>query len=177
MEVIAIERDIQWLPLPNEAALVLGDALPPLPLITSALALAFDGQRLLMTNLQQRDWDIPGGHLEADETPEEAMRREVFEESGALLGDVRLLAYHHIRLLGAVPTGYRYPYPDSYQVLYLAQVLALHDFEATEETSARAFFRPDESMKLRWVIENKPVYEAALRIVRAEKWQSVFHES
>lgn len=62
-----------------------------------------------MTNLRQRGWDIPGGHLEPGETPEAAMRREVMEEAGAVLGDVQLLGYQRIRLLGTVPIGYRYP--------------------------------------------------------------------
>ena len=41
-----------------------------------------------MTNLRQRGWDIPGGHLEPGETPEAAMRREVLEEAGAVLADI-----------------------------------------------------------------------------------------
>lgn len=34
-------------------------------------------------------WDIVGGHLEAGETPEEALRREVFEETGWLVREVQ----------------------------------------------------------------------------------------
>ena len=30
----------------------------------------------------QRGWEIPGGHLNDGETPEEAMIRELFEETG-----------------------------------------------------------------------------------------------
>lgn len=176
MEVISVEHNIQWLPLPNEAALILDDETPPNSLITSALALAFDGQRILMTNLQQRGWDIPGGHLEANETPEEAMRREVLEESGAVLDEVRLLGYQRIRLLGVIPSGYRYPYPDSYQVIYIGRVVALKKFEATMEASARAFFTPATAIELRWVIENRPIYEAALRMVTNEAWHSIISE-
>jgi 8-oxo-dGTP diphosphatase len=36
------------------------------------------GQRRLLPNT----WDIVGGHLEPGETPEEALRREVYEETG-----------------------------------------------------------------------------------------------
>jgi 8-oxo-dGTP pyrophosphatase MutT (NUDIX family) len=42
------------------------------------------GQRKLFPNT----WDIVGGHLEAGETPAEAMRREVHEETGWRVTDV-----------------------------------------------------------------------------------------
>lgn len=64
MQILGVGYNIAWLPLPNEIALILDDQLPPLAAITSALALAFDGERILMTNLRQRGWDIPGGHLD-----------------------------------------------------------------------------------------------------------------
>lgn len=54
MQILGIGHNISWLPLPNEIALILDDQLPPLAAITSALALAFDGERILMTNLRQR---------------------------------------------------------------------------------------------------------------------------
>jgi hypothetical protein len=75
MQILGVGHNISWLPLPNEIALILDDQLPPLAAITSALALAFDGERILMTNLRQRGWDISGGHLDLGETPEAAMRR------------------------------------------------------------------------------------------------------
>jgi len=170
MQTLSVGRDIAWLPLPNEIVLILDAQLPPIGAITSALALAFDGERILMTNLRQRGWDIPGGHLEAGETPEAAMRREVLEEAGAVLIDVQLLGYQRIRLLGAVPTDYRYPHPDSYQVLYLARVAELLDFAATEEASQRAFFAPTAAQELTWVQENQLMYEQALIRIKELGW-------
>lgn len=174
MKVLGTGHNIAWLPLPNEIALILDENLPPPHLVTSALALAFDGDHLLMTNLAQRGWDIPGGHREADETPEQTMRREVWEESGAILEEVRVLGYQRIRLLGPVPTDYRYPYPDSYQVLYLGRVSQLPPFLATDETQERALFSLSAAYTLRWVQENQPIYDAALRIVQAETWTRMF---
>lgn len=170
MEILGTGYNIAWLPLPNEIALILDEQFPPLHLTTSALALAFDGDRILMTNLHQRGWDIPGGHLEAGETPEQAMRREVWEESGAIVGAVRVLGYQRIRLLGAVPADYRYPHPDSYQVLFLARISDLSPFAATAEARERALFAPEVAFTLRWVQENRPMYEAALQLVQAEAW-------
>jgi len=172
MQILGTGYNIAWLPLPNEIALILDDQLPPIPAITSALALAFDGERILMTNLRQRGWDIPGGHIEPGETPEAAMRREVMEEAGAQLTDVQLLGYQRIRLLGQVPDGYRYPHPDSYQILYLAHVAELAAFSATEEASQRAFFTPTAAQELTWVQENRLMYDQALARVKKLRWLS-----
>lgn len=170
MQILGTGYNIPWLPLPNEIALILDDQLPPLPTITSALALAFDGERILMTKLSQRGWDIPGGHMEPGEMPETAMRREVMEEAGALLTDVQLLGYQRIRLLGQVPAGYRYPHPDSYQILYLARVDKMVEFASTEEASQRGFFAPVEAQELRWVQENRLMYDQALAQVKQLGW-------
>ncbi len=165
MQILRVGHDIPWLPTPNEIAFILDDELPPLHLITSALALAFSGQQILMTNLNARGWDIPGGHIENGESPEEALHREVMEETGATLSNVRLLGYERIRLLAPCPPHYRYPYPDSYQCLFLATVADMPDFISTEETRERALFTPAEALSLRWVQENRQVYDTALRLV------------
>lgn len=171
MQILGVGRDIAWLPLPNEIALILDNQLPPQPAITSALALAFDGECILMTNLHQRGWDIPGGHLDPGETPEAAMRREVIEEAGALLADVQLFGYQRIRLLGQVPSGYRYPHPNSYQVLYLARVAELVDFAGNHEASQRALFAPTAAQELKWVQENRLMYDQALVRVKQLGWR------
>lgn len=160
---LGTRRDLPWLPVPNEVSVVLTNAHPPLPLITSAFALAFDGDRLLMTRLHQRGWDIPGGHVEIGEQPEEAMRREVYEETGARLGPARLFAYQRFRLFATAPAGYRYPYPESYQVFYGARIVALDPFLATEETAGRGLFPPDAARQLGWVRSNTALYRAACR--------------
>lgn len=122
MQLIATQRDVAWMPKPNEVRFVVGEEMPPSRLTTSAFVFAFEGQQLLMTKLTDRGWDLPGGHIEAGESAEAALRREVLEESACLLEDLRPLGYLHVLLHCAVSSDYPYPYPESYQLLYLARV-------------------------------------------------------
>jgi len=48
MRLLGTGYNIAWLPQPNEISLILDDILPPLALITSALALAFHQDNFLM---------------------------------------------------------------------------------------------------------------------------------
>ena len=161
MYLLGTGYNIPWLPQPNEISLILDETLPPLHLITSALALAFHEDTFLMTKLHQRGWDIPGGHIEPGETPEQTMRREVMEEAAVELGRVRLFGYQRIRLLGAVLVDYRYPQPDSYQVFYIGRVAKVLPFIPTAEASDRAFFPLQQALQQRWVQENRLMFDAA----------------
>src|SRR4051812_6084843 len=116
MRVVRVDRDVPLVAIPNEITLALSAELPPAELITCVFALAFAGERLLMTCLRDRGWDIPGGHVEAGEAMLDALRREVREETGVMLSGAAPLGFQRVRLLGAKPPEYRYPYPDSYMV-------------------------------------------------------------
>jgi 8-oxo-dGTP diphosphatase len=148
MVTIHIERDLPWLPRPSEVRWVLADELSDPALITSVHVFAFDGDRLLMTDLETRNWDIPGGRIETGETLEGALHREVYEETSAALSRVEVLGYMLIRLLGSRPDGYRYPYPESFIALYRGYIASLAPFEATTEARGRGLFSPNEARQL-----------------------------
>ena len=40
-------------------------------------------------------WDLPGGYIEATEQPEDAVRRELTEETGLQVTDVKILTSHN----------------------------------------------------------------------------------
>jgi 8-oxo-dGTP diphosphatase len=164
-KIIRVDYNLTWLPEPNESQIALSSQLPPQELVATALVVAFAGDRLLTTNLVSRGWDIPGGHVEPGEHPEETVRREVLEETGATLGELHLLGYQRLRLLGPEPASYDYPYPDCYQVFYWAQVISLADFLPTPETQGRALVPPSEARALPWVRHNGELYETALYMV------------
>lgn len=167
-KILRVEQDLAWLPTPNESQIVLSSLLPTRELVSTALVLAFAGDQLLMTNLTSRGWDIPGGHVESGEYPDETVHREVYEETGATLESLHLLGYQCLRLLGPKPVSYRYPYPDSYQAFYWARVASLEDFVPTEEARGRALFSPAEAKTLSWVRLHPDLYEAALQVMTEE---------
>lgn len=162
MKIIREEKNVRGLPLPNETQLVLSEVIPRQELITCSFVLAFQEDALLLTNLNERGWDIPGGHIEPGETPMEAMRRELYEETGALIESPHVLGYELIRLYNK-SENYKYPYPESYMVFYSARIIRLDDFQNTYETNGRGLFKPEEALKLAWVEANKAFYEEGLR--------------
>lgn len=57
--------------------------------VSAVIGLVFDTSGRLLVINNQRGWDFPGGHVEADETPSEALRRELMEEACATIKNVR----------------------------------------------------------------------------------------
>ena len=163
--ILQTEYNISWLPQPNEGQIVLSAQLPPQELTVTAFVLAFTGDRFLQTHLVKRGWDLVGGHIEPGELPEEAARREAYEEAGARLGPLHLLGYQRLRLLRPRPDKYRYPYPENYQIFYWAQTIALDNFSANQETHGRGLFSPAEAEQLPWVKIHRELYLVALAAV------------
>ena len=92
------------------------------------------------------------------------MRREVLEETGVVAGGASVFAHQLIRLLSPRPDGYRYPYPEGYQVFFRAEMDKRGLFVATEESAETRFWAPETrrgrprgydailaSMVLRWL--------------------------
>ncbi|WP_150243411.1 NUDIX hydrolase [Nocardiopsis quinghaiensis] len=80
----------------------------------SVVCLTYTGDRPLLVRNRRRAWEFPGGHAEPGETVQETARREVREEAGAALGDIRPVGYYvlsgghvtvvtHARVTGLAP--------------------------------------------------------------------------
>jgi len=163
MYIVREDKDVIGLPIPNETRVVITEQMPEQHLITCAFVLAFKGNELLLTNLNDRGWDIPGGHIEKGEIPEEAARRELYEETGASVDNLNYLGFEVIKLFGEKPEGYKYPFPNSYMIFYCARITSLDKYAKNDESAGRAFFNLNQALKISWIQDNLAMYEEALR--------------
>ncbi|HEX4219797.1 MAG TPA: NUDIX hydrolase [Acidimicrobiales bacterium] len=83
--------------------------IPRIPASAGALLSDQDGRMLVLKPTYKSGWTIPGGMMEADgETPWEACRREVTEETGLTVETGRLAVVDFLRPRGRKPGGMRF---------------------------------------------------------------------
>jgi ADP-ribose pyrophosphatase YjhB (NUDIX family) len=100
--------------------------------VSVAAVVTDDNNRVLV--IQRRDngtWQLPGGVLELDETPEAGARREVREETGVEVEPQRLTGVYKNMSLGVVALVFR------------ARLITGTPAE-TEESAAVAWWTPDQ---------------------------------
>jgi len=110
-----------------------------------------EAQRVFWAQRSGNDgWQFPQGGMHTDETPEEAMYRELGEETG--------LGPEHVELLGATPGWLRYRLPRRYQRHYSKplcigqkQVWFLLRFLADDSAFDLGASRTPEFNNYRWV--------------------------
>ena len=97
-------------------------AAPPTELITSVRAILTRGPDVIVVQDTEGQHILPGGRLDEDEGPLDALKRELLEETGwTVQGVPALFGLFHYHIHSPRPAEYRYPYPDFLQLLYKAQ--------------------------------------------------------
>ncbi len=78
--------------------------------ITQVSGFCFDTQGnvliLRQTEVPGKNWNIPGGHPEPGETPDQTLEREVFEETTVHIGEHGFIGYQEV-LDGSDPVQYQ----------------------------------------------------------------------
>ena len=128
-------------------------------LVPSVAGIIRDGDgRLLL--VQQRDdgtWSTPGGAIEMDETPADAVVREVWEETGLHVTPSRLVAVY-----GGPAFVVRYPNGDETQyvsAMFACEVLSGELRADGDEVNAVRYWTLDEAARLPlspWLVDVLP---------------------
>ena len=100
-----------------------------------------EGRILLVQSVEGR-WQLPGGAVDPDETPEDALRRECLEEANAVVRPARLLA-----TVGG--PQHRHTYANGDEIgfvisLYEAELLGGELRPDHDEIQALRWFAPEE---------------------------------
>jgi len=154
------------MPPNSEGRLYHTDELPAPDICGTAFAFAFQEDRMLLTRLKKRGWDIPGGHIEGEETPDQAAVRETMEEAGVLVEPVQLIGIQELEVFDPLPRD-GWSSPLSAQVFYLCRVVELLPFAPTEEALDRGFFVPADIRAIPTITNHDLLYEIALGMARA----------
>ncbi|HEX9017985.1 MAG TPA: NUDIX domain-containing protein [Anaerolineaceae bacterium] len=164
-ELLRVNSRIPWMPSNSEGRLYHTDELPAPESCGTAFAFAFTGERMLLTHLVKRGWDIPGGHIEPGESPVEAAVRETLEETRVVVEPVELIGIQELEVFPPLPrdgwTGRL-----SAQIFYLCRIVEMLPFVKTEEATGRDLFTPDAVRAVPTMVNHDLLYEIALKHAR-----------
>ena len=144
--------------------------MPPIELCASSYAFVFKNGALLQIDLREgerptRQLDIPGGHVDSGEHPEESIVREVFEETGVVVKVSKLIACKKVIVKGEKPSDWKYPYPDGYMLFDLCEIVEEKDFDGNEDTHGRVWLSKNEYDKSEWYRENKILVDEVFKYI------------
>ena len=108
--------------LPLRIASYLSDRRPSSGYVTSVRCVLLHKDDMLVVLSTDGTYHIlPGGRCEENESIEETLHREVLEETGWTIKETAFIGFMHFHHLNPKPEGYSYPYPDFFQLVFVAQ--------------------------------------------------------
>jgi 8-oxo-dGTP pyrophosphatase MutT (NUDIX family) len=117
----AVTETAVWDDLPLSINYYLAAVRPPRPYITSVRAVVFkDDAVLVVRDREENQFVVPGGRCEGNESLVETLHREVLEETGWTIANPVYFGFAHFHHLAPRPAAYAYPYPDFFQLFYVA---------------------------------------------------------
>lgn len=128
-------------PYLTELRSLIGNRLLLLPSVAAVIHNSA-GELLLQEKASGEGWSLPAGAIEPGETPQEAVIREVAEETGFVISPVGLLGVFGGR-------EFRYTYPNGHQVEYVVTMFKCKVLDGngawsdTETKSLRYFSKAD----------------------------------
>ena len=164
-KLVATEMNLPWIAGESVQKTYVSETLPPNEQCTAAFAIVIKDRKLLLTELREgeraaRQLDIPGGHRDTHESPEDAAVRETYEETGVRVKVLKPVGYMQTTVIGAKPDDFPYPYPQCHMAFYLCEAVGESDFAGNDETHGRVWLSFDELGKSAWCVKNKAFLDA-----------------
>lgn len=113
-------------------------------ILTSVHGYCFLDEKLVLVQVKGRGFNVPGGHVEKGEEPEQALRREIYEEA-YIEGDftyIGAIKVDHSENRGFMENG-KYP-KVGYQLFYRMDITKCFPFLRQFETTARIWVESEE---------------------------------
>lgn len=135
--------------------------------ITSVFAFILDQSNniLVIENKKtNRGFEIPGGHVENQESPEAALYRECYEESYTKVKEAQPIVLYEI----LDPLATKYP-TQSYQCFYLAKVQSMDPFVENDEIRSRSFLNPESFSLIPWAKQYPDLIGIVTELIKLRK--------
>lgn len=146
----------------------IGDELPDPVLCTAVCCITVFQKKLILVR-NTRGWEFPAGKMEAGESAEAAVIREVGEETGALIESPKIFGYKKLTALQPVikpnHSDVFYPFPHSYVVFFYAEAAEIKQTELAEDALEIKLASLSEAQEL---LETQAKYKNMLEFLNGQ---------